>query len=58
LVTYLDNLLIGDILELARRGNKFPPDLVGKLDDGEEVAHAKSKAHLVFCPILLLIISV
>ncbi len=35
---------------MARRANKYPPDLVGKLDDGEEVADAESKAHLVFCP--------
>jgi hypothetical protein len=58
LVKYLDNLLIGDVLELAQRANKFPLDLVGKLDDSEEVANAESKAHLIFCPTLLLIISV
>ena len=57
-VKCLDNLLIGDVLELARRTNKFPPDLVSKLDDGEEVADAKSKAHRVFCATLFLIISV
>ena len=55
---YLDNLLIGDALELARRTNKFPPYLVGKFNDSEEVANAESKAHLVFCSTLMIIISV
>ena len=42
----LDNSLIGNVLELAGSIDKFLPNLVGKLDCGDEVAYTEAKAHL------------
>jgi len=58
MVICLDNSLIGNVLELVWSIDKFLPNLVGKLDDSDEVADAESKAHLVFCFAILVMISV
>lgn len=44
---YLENILIGNVLELTWRIHEFFPDLVGKLDSCDKVANAKTKAHRV-----------
>jgi hypothetical protein len=36
---------MGNIRELAWRVDEFLPDLVGKLNCGEEIANAKTEAH-------------
>lgn len=44
--TYLlDDLLLGDCLKLTRSINKLLPDIVRKLEYGDEIANTESKAH-------------
>ena len=45
LIIPLENLLIGNSLELARSTNKFLPNLAGKLANGDKVAYTETKAH-------------
>ena len=45
LTTPLENLLIGNSLELTRSTNKFLSNLAGKLANGDKVAYTETKAH-------------
>jgi hypothetical protein len=39
------SVLVRNSLKLARRVDEVLPDLIGKLDYGDEVAHTKTEAH-------------
>jgi hypothetical protein len=43
---YTSNVLVGNVVQLARRADKFFPNLVGKLDNGDEVTDAEPEAHI------------
>jgi hypothetical protein len=47
-----ENTLIRNILKLTWGINKFLPDLISKLDYGEEITNAEAKAHFDVGPLV------
>ena len=44
-IVHTKSLLFGDCFELARSINELLPGVVCKLEDSDQVANAKTKAH-------------